>query len=90
MHAKNCPQCKIAWEEDETIYEFFLKKYEGDTIKAAETASCYGCTPDTPKHFSKNVIGVEISEKYDGVSYWECSNCKSIFDRWTMKLVDKY
>ena len=39
MHAKNCPQCKIAWEEEETIYEFFLKKYEGDAIKAAETAA---------------------------------------------------
>lgn len=86
MHAKECPKCKIEWEEKETIYEFFLNKYF-DEEKAREAASCYGCTRETPKHFGKNVIGIEIQGMYDGVSFWECQGCKSTFDRWTMKEV---
>lgn len=84
MHNKECPKCSIEWEEKETIYEFFLNKYQDDK-KARETASAYGCTADKPKHFSKNVVGIEIQGMYDGISYWKCQNCKTTFDRWTMK-----
>lgn len=83
MHDKKCPKCGIEWEEKETIYEFFLNKYQ-DEEKARETASCYGCTPEKPKHFGKNVIGVEIQGMYDGISYWECQKCGTTFNRWTM------
>jgi hypothetical protein len=48
----------------------------------------YGCTPKSPKHFGKNVIGIEIRGKYDGISYWECQVCKAMFNRWTMEVAD--
>jgi hypothetical protein len=48
----------------------------------------YGCTPSTPQHFSVNVVGIEIQGQYDGVSYWKCTPCGTVFDRWTMKPVD--
>ena len=73
----------VPWEEKETIYEFFLNKY-GDEAKARETAGHYGCTVETPKHFSKNVVGIEIQGMYDGISFWECQKCGTTFNRWTM------
>lgn len=30
---KECPKCKIKWEEEQTIYEHYLDKYN-DEIKA--------------------------------------------------------
>jgi len=56
--------------------------------KAVQTAAMYGCTPKSPKHFGKNVVGIEIQGKYDGVSYWKCTECETVFDRWTMEVVE--
>lgn len=80
---KNCPSCGIEWEQKETIYEYFFSVYKDET-KARKAAQLHGCTPDNPKHFGKNVIGIENGE-YDGVSLWECQECKSQFSRWTME-----
>ena len=86
MHAKNCPKCGIAWEEERSIYEYFLEKYNDET-QARKTAEMYGCTPEAPRHFGKNVVGIEVQGMYDGISFWECQSCKGTFDRWTMKEV---
>lgn len=29
------------------------------------------------------LVGIEIRGGYDGVSYWECPDCKIRWDRWT-------
>ena len=83
MHLDNCPKCGTPWKEKETIYEFFLNKYQ-DEEKARDAAKNYGCTPENPQHFSKDVIGIEVQGMYDGVSYWKCKQCETTFDRWTM------
>ena len=83
-----CPSCNIAWEEEETITEHFERK--GYTLrKALQTGAMYGCTPDTPKHFGKNVIGIAVRGKYDGVSYWKCTVCEVVHDRWTLQPIDE-
>lgn len=87
MRDKNCPKCNIEWEEEQTIYQHFLDKYK-DEDKAKETAALYGCTKENPKHFSKNLLGIEILGGCDGVSFWKCTACGQHFDRWTMKEVD--
>ena len=33
-------------------------------------------------HFSR-LIGIEVTGKYDGVSYWMCPHCRVMWDRWT-------
>ena len=83
----HCPSCNIEWEEKQTITEHFVN--EGYTLsKAVQTGAMYGCTPNTPQHFGVNVVGIEIQGQYDGVSYWKCTSCGTVFDRWTMKPVD--
>ena len=84
---KNCPKCKIEWEEKENIYEYFLAKGYSEE-KAMDTAEMYGHTNENPKYFGKNCVGIE-TEGYDGVSYWKCTSCNTVFDRWTMKESDK-
>lgn len=81
---KSCPECNVTWEAKETIFDHFRSK--GHTVsEARESASHYGCTPENPKHFGVNMMGIEIPGKYDGVSYWKCTECNTIFDRWTQK-----
>jgi len=36
-------------------------------------------------HFSR-LIGLEISDRYDGISYWLCPDCRVIWDRFTKKI----
>ena len=88
MHGKNCPSCNTDWEEEETITQYFESQGYSHR-KAVQTAAMYGCTPKSPKHFGKNVVGIEIQGKYDGVSYWKCTACDVVHDRWTMKPVDE-
>jgi hypothetical protein len=33
-------------------------------------------------HFSR-LIGVEVRQLYDGVYYWQCPDCKMMWNRWT-------
>ncbi len=33
-----------------------------------------------------HLIGIEVTEKYDGISYWQCPFCKATWDRWTWEL----
>ena len=87
MSPNSCPECNTPWREEETIFQHFLNK--GKSVEeAAETASHYGCTPQTPKHFGKDVVGIEIQGHYDGVSYWQCKKCEATFNRFTMKKED--
>ena len=33
------------------------------------------------------LVGLEIQNKYDGVSIWECPHCKSRWDRFTEEII---
>lgn len=83
----SCPHCGTAWREEKSIYEHFLEKY-GNEEEARKSASSYGCTEDNPKHFGKNVIGVQVLG-YDRVCYWRCTCCNSCFDRFTDERFDE-
>ena len=79
-----CPGCNVTWQQEETITEYFENTGYSHR-KALQTGAMYGCTPDSPKHSAKNVIGIEIRGQYDGVSYWKCTECQTVFDRWTLQ-----
>jgi hypothetical protein len=42
--------------------------------------------PSGATHYSR-LIGIEVPELYDGVSYWECPDCHVRWDRWTGKKI---
>lgn len=41
----------------------------------------------SPPYKWSKILGIEIREKYDGVSEWMCPFCKASWDRWTEKLL---
>ena len=84
---KQCPACAVTWEEEETIYEYFLAQ-GNDEVEARRIAEMFGCVPDNPKHFGANVMGIEVRE-YDGITYWKCLACEVTFNRWDLKPADK-
>lgn len=81
---KVCPKCGADWDAGD-IYET-LRKQDHYKDKSDEevkkVAGNYGWTEETPKRFS-HLTGVEIRGRYDGVSYWECPNCKTSWNRFT-------
>ena len=89
MTPKQCPSCAVSWECEETIYEHFLAIQGNDEVESRRKAEMYGCTPDNPKHFGVNVVGIEVQGQYDGISYWKCLKCEATFNRWDLKPVDK-
>ena len=89
----NCPKCDAQWQ-GEDIYEYFLKRRaDGDPYYMGKTdaeirnaAGNYGWTEENHRCFG-NLIGIELSydhpQHYDGVSYWQCPDCKTTWNRFT-------
>jgi len=86
IHPTVCPKCKVPWQHEENIYEYF-RSIGKSKEEANQAAEAYGCTKENPKHFGMNVVGIEDPELYDGVSFWRCKCCNTKFSRWTMEEV---
>ena len=95
---RRCPTCKTPWQSEETITECFHERYSKEGVPdymikdnptesvadaAAKTASSYGCTPETPKHFGKDVILIELRGVYDGALYNLCQVCDTYYNRFS-------
>jgi Zn-finger nucleic acid-binding protein len=78
-----CPACKVSLKSED-IYEYFLNKYK-DKGRALESAKMYGWTPENKVCFGR-AIGIETSQ-YDGVTWYQCPDCKAIWKRfeWSSK-----
>lgn len=85
-----CPKCDADWDGGD-IYEQLkaldtYKEKSDEEIKMI--ASHFGWTEEN-KVRSTKLIGIEVRERYDGISYYQCPNCKQVWDRWTRMPVDK-
>jgi hypothetical protein len=82
-----CPKCGADWNAGDVLETFKQKRTDGDDFWKNKTdeeiekiAGHYGWTPEKPVSFSR-LIGVEIRGRYDGVSHWQCPDCKVEFPR---------
>jgi rubredoxin len=90
-----CPECKTSWDGG-SILETFLKfKAEGRPYykdKSDEEIKSDMESSYSPPYRWGRAIGIELPyghpRRYDGVSYWQCPDCKALFDRFTGKKVD--
>ena len=85
-HYGKCPKCKKSWDGGDIAKELFKTEHYKTIEEAEKVAESYGWSKKNKTRFSK-LVGVEVREKYDGVSYWECPFCKTNWDRWTNKEV---
>ena len=60
-----CPKCNADFKGEPIPEDYRKKGYYGK---------------DPASHYSR-FIGIEISEKYDGVSLWKCPDCNHQWDR---------
>ena len=94
--ATECPKCHSNWNDGD-IYEklrsniLYKDWTDEEVIKGANS---YGWTKEKPIQF-KRQIGIELpyndQRHYDGVSYWQCPDCKTTWDAFTgeeEKIVD--
>lgn len=54
---------------------------------------------DIPKKYRKHynppykyssLLGIEVPDKYDGVSFYQCPYCKTTWDRWTGEEIEDW
>ena len=86
--AKNCPKCNANWEGG-SILETFKEqqKVKGSWCEnMTDEEMLEGYSP--PYRWSRQ-IGIELPldhpNHYDGISYWQCPDCKTTFNRFTGK-----
>ena len=63
----------------------------GDCPECGESWDAGDIPKEIRKHYSKpykwsHLVGIEVREKYDGVSYWQCPFCNVTWNRFTGKL----
>lgn len=90
-----CPVCAFQWkgqdileyfkEQREAGHPSFVDKDDDDLMGAA---GLFGWSKENPTYF-KNLVGLEIPGKYDGVSYWTCPECRNVWDRFTEEILDE-
>ena len=80
-HYGNCPFCGKSWDAGR-IWKAWRKMDEYKNKTDKELQAMEKESYSEPYHFSK-LLGIEVREKYDGISYWMCPFCKTQWDRWT-------
>lgn len=86
---KSCGHCLDGGGIWEHFYKQNLREGMEDAparIEADRVAEMYGAS--VHKGRWGLAIGIE-DETYDGVSWWACSFCKAMWNRWTGELSDK-
>lgn len=74
MKIKHCPHCNVDLRK-ESIYEYFLNRYEGDIKKARKVASEYG-----GDGYFYNIISIYDRNRDKTVGY-RCLNCSQSWER---------
>jgi hypothetical protein len=84
----------MQWQGEDILEHFLQRKVDGDPHYANKTneeikevAGHYGWTEENPKCFS-HLLGIEDPRLYDGISFWQCPECKTTWDRFTGEEVD--
>lgn len=85
-----CPECGVSWNEGEIADIFIKQREEGSEYwrdKTDEEIKDYVLkTYSAPYKFSR-LIGIEIQGCYDGISRWQCPDCKTEWNRFTGKKI---
>lgn len=82
-----CPKCKADWDGGSILDVFKEKRSQGVEVYLLSDEELEQYVKDNyspPYRFGRE-IGIEIEGGYDGTSFWQCPDCKTMFDRWTGK-----
>jgi len=86
----NCPKCGVSWDGGSILEAFIKQRENGSKYYLGKSDS--EIEEDMKKHYSppyrwRREIGIELAydhpKHYDGISYWQCPDCKTTFNRFT-------
>jgi len=90
-HYGTCPECGSNWDGGSILDTFIKQREEGSKHwqgKSDEDIKESILNSYSEPHRWSRLIGVEVRGRYDGISYWECPDCKTMWDRFTGKKVE--
>lgn len=81
----NCPKCNSNWNGSPILETFIKQREEG--VKCWQNKSNEEIEAEMKEHYRppyvwRREIGIETLD-YDGISYWQCPDCKTTFNRFT-------
>lgn len=86
-----CPSCGSDWDGGSILESFIQRREEGDAYwqqKSDEQIKEEVRLYYPPPYRWQRKIGVAIQGGYDGVSYWQCPDCKKMWNRATGEEAD--
>lgn len=81
-----CPACKSSWDGGFIFDTFCQQRAEGYPMWADKTDAeimDYVKEAYPAPYIWHRQIAIEITEEYDGVSIWQCPDCKAQWDAFT-------
>lgn len=88
-----CPKCGSNWIGGNIAETFMQMRDAGNEYykgKSDEEIRQMVKQSYSPPYKWGRRIGIEVREKYDGVSYWVCPNCNTTWDRFTGKETEEF
>jgi hypothetical protein len=84
---RTCPKCGSDWDGGSILETFIKQREEG--VKCWQGKSDEQIEKEMKESYSApyrwgREIGIELPKRYDGVSYWQCPDCKTTFNRFTV------
>lgn len=86
----SCPKCGSDWDGGSILETFIKQRDEG--VKCWKDMSDEQIEKEMKESYSppyrwSRKIGIELDynhpKHYDGISYWQCPDCKTTFNRFT-------
>ena len=82
-----CPECGANWDGGD-IFETLVKQDWWKKNMTEDGLREYVKKFYAPPYRYSRIIGVEDPMVYDGVSWWKCPDCGTMWDRWTNEKVE--
>jgi len=77
-HGK-CPNCNTDWDGgaifDTFRHQAYYRTFNDDELRTL-IAECYG----NPQGRWSRLRGIEIEGRYDGISLWQCPDCRKTWE----------
>ena len=86
---RDCPKCESSWDGGSILDTFIAQRDKGEYFvgKTDSEIEEYIKQSYAPPYRWGREIGIELPyghpKRYDGVSYWQCPDCKTTFNRFT-------
>lgn len=87
---RTCPKCNSNWDGGSIIDALIEQRNAGSKYfegKTDEQIKEHVMATYAPPYIWRREIGIELMydhpQYYDGISYWQCPDCKTTFNRFT-------